>query len=173
MQHSDSRNVTLPFRCTGRCIQGVDLPVDMPIWALAVKNLKLPFTSTGRSTWGVDLPVDLPIWALTVKIWNCHSHPLADLWGGRSASWSANMSSNSKIWNCNSDPLADLPGGRSANFNTLYVSCFASQKSFHLYERPMKNLGYCTKWYTWYCDIIVCKSCQFAEVCWPDFSLEI
>ena len=61
------------------------------------KNLKLPF----RIHWqillggGVDLPGDLPIWAPTVKSWNCHSDPLADLMGGRSATWSANMSLNS------------------------------------------------------------------------------
>ena len=39
--------------------------------------------------WGVDLPGDLPIWALMVNIWNCHSDQLADLWRGRSARRSA------------------------------------------------------------------------------------
>ena len=29
----------------------------------------------------VDLPGDLPIWALMVNIWNCHSYQLAHLWG--------------------------------------------------------------------------------------------
>ena len=90
--------------------------------------------------------------------WNCHSDALADLpWGAgsRSASWSTHMSSNSKIWNCHSDLLADVP--RMVDLpvdlpiwaqtvkiwnchsdllprvdlpllNTLYISCFASQK---------------------------------------------
>ena len=31
---------------------------------------------------GVDLPGDLPIWALIVNIWTCHSDQLADVQGG-------------------------------------------------------------------------------------------
>ena len=48
---------------------------------------------------GVDLPVDLPILALIVEIPNWHPWPLDNSTGvgGRSASWSANISSN--IWN--------------------------------------------------------------------------
>ena len=71
--------------------RGVDLLVDLPIWALTVeaswsaimssnsRNLILPFLTTRCNYKGVDLLVDLPIWALTVE-----------------ASWSANMSSNSR-----------------------------------------------------------------------------
>ena len=44
----------------------------------------------------VDLPLDLPMWALTVEMWNCHSWPLDASTRGRSASRSANMSSNSR-----------------------------------------------------------------------------
>ena len=47
----------------------------------------------------VDLPLDLPIWALTVEMWNYHSLPFlttrCHYWGGRSVTWSANMSSKS------------------------------------------------------------------------------
>ena len=32
--------------------------------------------------WGVDLPLDLPIWALTIEILNCHSLPLDASTGG-------------------------------------------------------------------------------------------
>ena len=65
------------------------------------RNVKLPFLTTRCQYWGVDLPVDLPlhlpIWALTVEMWNCNSWPLdASMGGGRSATSSANMSSNSK-----------------------------------------------------------------------------
>ena len=31
--------------------------------------------------WGLDLPLDLPIWALTIEIRNDHSDELADLGG--------------------------------------------------------------------------------------------
>ena len=66
------------------------------------------------TTWGgVDLPLDLPIWHLIVEMWNCHSWPLDastichlgeisyhHTWalplGSRSATWSANMTSNSR-----------------------------------------------------------------------------
>ena len=104
---------------------GVDLLVDLPICALTVemwnchsspldatvwgrseswsvnmssnsKNVKLTFFTTRCHYQGVDPPVDLPIWALTVEMWNCHSWPLDSLMGGRSASWSANMSFNSR-----------------------------------------------------------------------------
>ena len=30
---------------------------------------------------GVDLPVDVPIWALTVEMWNCHTWPLDAMGG--------------------------------------------------------------------------------------------
>ena len=62
-----------------------------------IRNLKSPFLTTRCLYWGVDLPVDQPIWALTVEISN---HPFLTTrylyWRGRSASWSANMSSNSR-----------------------------------------------------------------------------
>ena len=63
------------------------------------RNLKLPFLATRWLYWGggVDLPVDLSILALIVEISNHHSWPLDDsTWGSRSASWSANISSNSR-----------------------------------------------------------------------------
>ena len=91
------------------------------------RNMKSPFLTNICLYWWVDLPVDLPIWALTVEMWNHHSWTLdtstregrsagwfAKLssnssnlilpfltttclyWGDRSASWSANMSSNSR-----------------------------------------------------------------------------
>ena len=76
---------------------GIDLPVDLPIWALTeeISNCHplLPDASTG----GIDLPVDLPIWALTVEISSHHSWPLeSSTRGGKSTSWSVNMSSNSR-----------------------------------------------------------------------------
>ena len=65
--------------------------------------------------------------------------------GGRSASWSAIKSSNStnvklpflptRCLYQGVDLLVDLP-----NLNTLCVSCFASQRSFRFYERPVTSL---------------------------------
>ena len=122
---SNTRNLKLPFLAT-RCLYwGVDLPVDLPIWPLTVemsychswpldattggrsatwsanmssntRNMKLPFLATRCLYWGVDLPVDLPIWPLTVEMSYCHSWPLDATTGGRSATWSANMSSNTR-----------------------------------------------------------------------------
>ena len=63
------------------------------------RNVKSPFFTTRfhYQGEGVDLPLHLPIWALTVEISNCHSWPLdATMGASRSASWSANMTSNSK-----------------------------------------------------------------------------
>ena len=67
------------------------------------RNVKLLFLTTRCQYWGVDLPLDLPIWALTLEMWNCHSWPLDATTGGsrssRSATWSANMSSNTvEMW---------------------------------------------------------------------------
>ena len=45
---------------------------------------------------GVDLPIDLPIFALTLEISSHHSWPLDASTGGRSASWLANISSNGR-----------------------------------------------------------------------------
>ena len=61
------------------------------------RNLILPFLATRWLYWGnrVDLLVDLPILALIVEISNWHSSPLCVI-RGRSASWSANISSNSR-----------------------------------------------------------------------------
>ena len=62
------------------------------------RNVKLLFLTTRCHYWGVDLPLDLPIWALIVEMWNCHSWPLdASTSGGRSANWSANMSSSRNV----------------------------------------------------------------------------
>ena len=91
---------------------GVDLPVDLPIWALAVetqnghawpldastrgdksvswsanrssnsRNLKLPFLTMRCLYWSLDLPVYLQTWALTVEMWNHHSWPLDASTGG-------------------------------------------------------------------------------------------
>ena len=60
------------------------------------RNVKSPFLTAKCLYWRVFLPVDLPIWALTVEISSDHSWPLDASTGGRSASWSANMSSNSR-----------------------------------------------------------------------------
>ena len=45
----------------------------------------------------VDLPGDLPIWALMVNIQNCHSDQLVHLQGGTSARTSAKISFNNNI----------------------------------------------------------------------------
>ena len=92
----NNRNQKWPFRWKGRCTWGVDMPLDLPIWALTIesrndhsdeladllggrsttwsaymsfnkRNQKWPFRWTGRCTWGVDMPLDLPIWALTIE----------------------------------------------------------------------------------------------------------
>ena len=83
---------------------GVDLPVDLLIWALTVEISNHNSWPLDASTGGVDLPVVLPIWALTVEISNLHSWPLDASTGGIVlpvnwqflTSWSANMSSNSR-----------------------------------------------------------------------------
>ena len=107
---SNSSNVKLSF-LTSRCdYWGLDLPVDLPlhlpIWPLNSRNVKSQFLNTRTQYQGEsDLPlVDLPKCALTVEMWNCHSWPLdattggVDLpyWRSRSATWSANMCSNSR-----------------------------------------------------------------------------
>ena len=94
---SNSRNLKSSFLTT-RCLYwGVDLPVNQQIWALTVEissDHSWPLDASARV---VDLTIDLPIWALTVEISNCHSWPLdASASGGWSASWSANISSNSR-----------------------------------------------------------------------------
>ena len=107
---SNSRNITLPFLTTRIHYWGVDLPVDLPIWAVTVVstwsanissnswNLILPLLTTRCYYWGVYLSVDLPIWVLTVEMSYCHSWPLDATIGvgGSSASWSANISPNSR-----------------------------------------------------------------------------
>ena len=62
------------------------------------RNVKL---TTRCHYWGIDLPVDLlldlPIWALIVEMLNHHSWTLEPSTRRvRSATWSANMSSNSR-----------------------------------------------------------------------------
>ena len=94
---SNRRNLKSPFLTT-RCLYwGVDLPVNQQIWTLTVEissDHSWPLDASARV---VDLTIDLPIWALTVEISNCHSWPLdASASGGWSASWSANISSNSR-----------------------------------------------------------------------------
>ena len=106
---SNIRNVILPLLATRCHYWRVDLPVDLPIWALRVdgswsadmssniRNVILPMLTTRYHYWGVDMSVDLPIWALTVEMSYCHSWPLNATTGGwgRSTSWSANMSPKS------------------------------------------------------------------------------
>ena len=84
------------------------------------RNVKSPFLTTTCQYWGggLDLPLHLPIWALTVEMWNRH-------------------------WNCHSDALADLPGVDLPILNTLYVSCFASQKVLS-FIRKTNYFGYGT-----------------------------
>ena len=61
------------------------------------RNVISPFLTTSWPLPGeVDLPLHLPIWALTAEMWYHHSWPVdATTSGGRSATSSANMSSNS------------------------------------------------------------------------------
>ena len=146
------------------------------------KNLILPFRSTGRSTGGVDLPVDLPIWAQTVKIWNCHSHPLTVLLGGRSAKYEFpdillcssqrsfhfiqdqlkfshhNASSNffTSSRDCTTlDTLMNKAPGQIAKtvqsllpttLATLYASVLGSQGCVYL---KLHSLGYVTRCFVW------------------------
>ena len=66
------------------------------------------------------------------------------------------MPSKSKIWNCHSDPLADRQGGVGLPIlNTLYASCFASQKVLSFIRKTNKcaYIRYvCTLWAkaSWY-----------------------
>ena len=60
------------------------------------RNVKSPFLTAKCLYWGVFLPVNWPILALTVEISSVHSWTLDASTGGRSASWDANMSSNSR-----------------------------------------------------------------------------
>ena len=91
---SNRRNVKLPFLTTRCHYWGIDLPLDLPISALTVEMWNCHSWPLDATTWGIDLPLDLPISALTVEMWNCHSWPLDATTWGRSASWSANTSSN-------------------------------------------------------------------------------
>ena len=90
------RNVKLPFLTT-RCYYQAGRSAS---WSANMssnsRNVKPPFLSNIWHYLWVDLPVDLPIWALTVEMWNCHSWPLDTTTGGRSTSWSSNMTSNSR-----------------------------------------------------------------------------
>ena len=122
---SNSRNFKSPF-LTSRCLYwGVDLPVDLPIFALTLeischhswpldastrrvpagcslnlssnsRNLKSQFLTTRCLYWGVDLPVNRQIWALTVEISSHHSWSLDASTTGVPAGCSLNMSSNSR-----------------------------------------------------------------------------
>ena len=92
-------------------IRGVDLPPNLPKlsvsasvkWqifyhlVLTVERWNCHSDALANIQGGVDLPLALPIWPLTIEIWNWHSLPLdASTWGGRSATWSANMSFNNR-----------------------------------------------------------------------------
>ena len=94
------------------------------------KNLQVPLLAP---LWGVGLPVHLPIYALTVEIWNSHSWPLEAFTGGRSATWSAQVLVQLLATRYNYQEV-HLP-----NLNTLYISYFASQRSFHFYKRPIRQ----------------------------------
>ena len=65
---SNSRNLKLPFFTIRSLYQGVDVPADLPTWALTVEMSYHHSWPLEASTGGVDLPVDPPIWALTVEI---------------------------------------------------------------------------------------------------------
>ena len=91
-------------------------------WAVRISMWIFQYESQIAILSGVDLqvqgdlqvPLDLPMWALTVKVWKYHCRHL--YWGGWSARWSANMSSNSR--NLKLPFLANrclYQGGRSAS----------------------------------------------------------
>ena len=74
---SNHRNLILPFLTTRWLSLGeLDLPVDLPIWALTVEMWICHSSPLD------DMPVHLPIWALTVEISYCHSSALTVfIWG--------------------------------------------------------------------------------------------
>ena len=112
---SNSRNVKLSFLTT-RCLYWGCWSAS---WSANMssnsRNVLSPFLTTRCLYQGLDLPVDLPIWVLTVEMSYCHSWPLDA-----------------------TTRVVDLP-----NLNTLYVSCFASQRSFRFYERPVRVSNIC------------------------------
>ena len=65
---SNSRNVKLPFLTTRCHYWGVDLSLDLPIRALKVAMWNCHSWPLDASTSGVDLPIDLLIWALSVEM---------------------------------------------------------------------------------------------------------
>ena len=95
---SNSRNVKLPFLTSRWHYCGVRSATPSVNMISNSRNVKLPFLTTRWHYQGVYLPLHLPIWALTVEMWNCHSWPLDATTGGwgRSATSSANMTSNSR-----------------------------------------------------------------------------
>ena len=99
-QHSDSRNVKLPFRCTGRSVT---------FGVVVFKGCMLNWR-------GVDLPI-LVYW---------YSSGLCSTGGGWSATWSANMSSNSKNLKLQFRSTSRSMGGRSAGrfSNFEHTWCF-------------------------------------------------
>ena len=79
---------------------GVDLPVDLPIWALTVEISYYHSWLLDATTGGGSLPVDLPIWALTVEISYYHSWPLYATNGGVDLPiWALTV----EMWNCHPD----------------------------------------------------------------------
>ena len=94
---------------------GVDLPVDLPIWALTVEMWNCYSWTNRCHYWGsksVDLPVDLPIWALTVEMWNCYSWQLNATTGGVDLPLDLPICAlTAEMWNCHSWPLDATTGG--------------------------------------------------------------
>ena len=137
---SNSRNVKSPF-LTNRCYyQGGRSASWSANMSSNSRNVKLPFLTTRCHYWGerVDMPVDLPIWGLTVEIWNHHSWPLDATTGGggRSASWSANMTSKNRNVNLPYWPLDDTTvGDRSASWSAHMSSNSRNGKSSFLTTR--------------------------------------
>ena len=148
---SNSRNVKLPFLTT-RCLcrgvdvpvdlliwavtvemwnhhswpldastRGVDVPVDLLIWAVTVENVKLPFLTTRFLYQG---GIDLPIWALTVEMWNCHSCLLDASTRGVDLPVDLLIwAVKVAMWNHHSCPLdASTGGGRCASWSAN-MSC--------------------------------------------------
>ena len=79
---SNCRNLKLPSLTTRYLYWGVDLPVEMPIWALTVEISSHHSWPLDASTGGVDLPVDWPIWVLTIEMSSHHSWLLNASTGG-------------------------------------------------------------------------------------------
>ena len=93
---SNSRNLKSPFLTTRCLCQSGSSDNWSANMSSNSRNLKLPSLTTRCLYWGVDLPVEMPIWALTVEISSHHSWPLDISTEGRSASCLASMSSENR-----------------------------------------------------------------------------